>query len=255
MSKLPTLVEMLQAGTHFGHQTSKWHPKMRQYIFGSRDGIHIINLEETMKALDTALSFAKKTASRGGTILFVGTKKQTAPLVEEAAKACQMPFVSKRWLGGTLTNFSSLAQQIRKFKDLKRKQEKGELAKYTKLEQLRMAEQIVLLDEKIGGIQELTRIPDVLFILDVKKDKTALQEAVRRGVKVIAVCDTNVDPSDIDFPIPANDDAVKSIKLLADAMSQAIGEGRKEWEGARARLGGALMQTDVQAKKEAQPAA
>lgn len=249
MIKLPTLVEMLQAGTHFGHQTSKWHPKMRKFIYGSRDGIHIINLEETLKALETALVFAKKTASRGGSILFVGTKKQAASIVEEAAKACVMPYVNKRWLGGTLTNFASMAQQIRKYKDMKRKQEKGELAKYTKFEQLRMAEQIELLDEKIGGIQDLNRIPEAVFILDVKKDKTALEEAVRRGVKVIAICDSNVDPSNIDFPIPANDDAVKSIQLMANLMSQVIAEGRKDWEDARARLGGTLMAS----KKENQP--
>lgn len=241
MTKIPNLVEMLQAGAHFGHQTSKWHPKMKKYIFGSRDGIHIINLEETQKALDEALGFMKRIAARGGVVLFVGTKKQAAPIVETAAKSCGMPYVSKRWLGGTLTNFASVAQQIRKFKEMKRKQEKGELAKYTKLEQLRMAEQIDILEEKVGGMQDLARIPDAVFIFDVKKDKTALAEAVRRGVKVVAVCDTNVDPSDVDYPIPANDDAVKAIQLVADLAANAVNDGKKEWEGARARLGGALV--------------
>lgn len=241
MAKIPELSDLLQAGVHFGHQTSKWHPRMRKFLFGDRKGIHLINLEETQKALEEAMSFAKKTAARGGTILFVGTKKQAAPLVEKAAAACGMPHVSKRWLGGTLTNFSSLVQQIRKLKDMKRKQEKGELAKYTKFEQLKMAEQLAILEHKIGGIQELTRIPDVVFIMDIRKDKTALDEAVRRGVKVIAVCDSNVDPSDVDYPIPANDDAVKSIEMIVNLMSAAIKEGRDEWEGARARLGGALV--------------
>lgn len=241
MPKMPELADLLQAGVHFGHQTSKWHPRMKKFLFGDRRGIHIINLEETQKALDTALTFAKKTAARGGTILFVGTKKQASTLVEQAAASCNMPHVSKRWLGGTLTNFASLATQIRKLKDMKRKQEKGELAKYTKFEQLKMAEQLEVLEDKIGGIQELTRIPDVLFILDIRKDKTALIEAVRRGVKVIAVCDSNVDPSDVDYPIPANDDAVKSIELIVNLMASAIKEGREEWEGARARLGGALV--------------
>ena len=241
MPKMPELADLLQAGVHFGHQTSKWHPRMKKFLFGDRRGIHIINLEETQKALETALSFAKKTALRGGTILFVGTKKQASTLVEQAAASCNMPHVSKRWLGGTLTNFASLATQIRKLKDMKRKQEKGELAKYTKFEQLKMAEQLEVLEDKIGGIQELTRIPDVLFILDIRKDKTALIEAVRRGVKVIAVCDSNVDPSDVDYPIPANDDAVKSIELIVNLMASAIKEGREEWEGARARLGGALV--------------
>ncbi len=241
MPKTPSMVDMLQAGVHFGHQTSKWHPKMKKFIFGSRQGIHIINLEETQKALDTAMAFVKKLPSRGGVVLFVGTKKQAASLVEKAAQLCGMPYVNKRWLGGTLTNYASIAQQIRKLKDMKRRQEKGELGKYTKLEQLKFGQQIEVLEEKVGGIQELTRIPDALFILDVKKDKTALEEAVKRGVKVIALCDSNVDPTDIDFPIPANDDAVKSIELMVMLMAQAIKEGRDEWDSARARLGDALV--------------
>jgi len=246
MAKMPQLSDMLQAGVHFGHQTSKWHPKMRKYIFGSRQGIHIINLEETQKALDTALGFAKKVSNRGGIVLFVGTKKQASTIVEKAALSCQMPYVNKRWLGGTLTNFASIASQIRKYKDLKRKHEKGELAKYTKFEQLKIGEQIKLLEDKVGGMQDLTRIPDAVFILDVKKDKTALSEAVKRGVKVIAVCDSNVDPTDIDYPIPANDDAVKAIEMISNLMASAINEGRAEWEANRAKLGGSLMSTQAQ---------
>ncbi|MSR85035.1 30S ribosomal protein S2 [Candidatus Uhrbacteria bacterium] len=241
MPQMPSLVEMLQAGVHFGHQTSKWHPKMKKYLFGSRQGIHIINLEETQKALEIAFEFAKKTTLRGGTILFVGTKKQTATIAEEAAKACGMPYVTKRWLGGTLTNFSSMAALIRKFKDMKRRQEKGEYAKYTKFEQLKFSEQIEALDIQVGGIQELTRIPDVLFILDIRKDKTALEEGLKRGVKIIAVCDSNVNPTEIDYPIPANDDAVKSIEMIAKLMAAAIQEGREEWEQARIRLGSSLI--------------
>ena len=152
-----------------------------------------------------------------------------------------MPFVNKRWLGGTLTNFSSISQTLRSFKDMKRKQEKGELGKYTKFEQLKFAEQIKILDDKIGGIQDLTRIPDAVFILDIRKDKTALEEALRRGVKTLAVCDTNVNPIDVDFPIPCNDDAVKAITLIVNLISQAIKEGREEWESGRAKLGGALV--------------
>jgi small subunit ribosomal protein S2 len=249
MSKTPSLVDMLQAGVHFGHQTAKWHPKMKKFIFGERQGIHILDLQATQVAMEEAASFAKKTAGRGGVILFVGTKKQASTLVETAAKACNMPYVSKRWLGGTLTNYSSIAQTIRKFKDLKRRQEKGELGKYTKFEQLKIAEEIKLMDESIGGIQELNRIPDAIFIFDIRKDKTALQEAVRRGVKVIAVCDSNVNPGDVDFPIPANDDAVKAIELIAKYMSDAVKEGQAEWEAARARLGGALVQPSASTNK------
>jgi len=241
MPKLPTLEELLKAGAHFGHQTSKWHPKMKKFIFGERNGIHIINLEETQKALDEAMAFVKKTALRGGVILFVGTKKQASKLVEEAAKSCGMPYVIKRWLGGTLTNFTSISQVLRRFKDMRRRQEKGELGKYTKFEQLKFGEQIKLMDEKVGGIQELNRVPDAVFIMDIRKDKTALEEARRRGVKIIAICDTNVDPSDVDFPIPCNDDAVKAITLVVNLIAQAIKEGREEWESARARLGGSLV--------------
>jgi len=251
MTKTPTLVEMLQAGVHFGHQTSRWHPRMKKFLFGDRRGIHIINLEATQQALEEAMAFAKKTSARGGIILFVGTKKQAAPIVEMAAKSCGMPYVNKRWLGGTLTNFSSIGQQIRKFKDMKRRLEKGEYAKYTKFEQLKLGEQIELLEEKIGGVQELTRIPDVLFILDIRKDKTALEEAQRRGVKVVAVCDSNVNPTDVDYPIPANDDAVKAIELIAMSVAHAIKEGHDEWESARARLGGALVSSGQTVKAQA----
>lgn len=232
---------MLQAGVHFGHQTSKWHPKMNKYIFGERQGIHIIDLEKTQTALERALEYAKKTAARGGVILFVGTKKQAVDIVKKTAESCGMPYVNKRWLGGTLTNFVNMAQLLRKYKDLKRKLEKGELGKYTKFEQQKFAEQIAKYDLEIGGLAELTRIPDAVFILDIRKDKTALTEASRRGVTVIALCDTNVSPEQVEYPIPANDDAIKSIDLLATRVSDAIREGRDEWEKNRARLGGTLM--------------
>lgn len=245
MTKLPTLSELLQAGAHFGHQTSKWHPRMKKYIFGSRQGIHILNLEETQKALDLALATVQSIAARGGTILFVGTKKQAAKIVERAATACGMPSVTKRWLGGTLTNYSVIAQLLRKFKDLKRRHEKGELGKYTKFEQMKFAEEIQKLEEKFGGIQDLVRIPDALFIFDIRKDKTALEEATRRGIPVIAVCDTNVNPTNVDHPIPCNDDGVKVIQLIADLATAACQEGRAGWEAARVRLGGALVNAEV----------
>jgi small subunit ribosomal protein S2 len=249
-TKVPSLVELLQAGVHFGHQTSKWHPKMNKFIFGSRNGIHILDLEETQKSLEKAMAFVRGITQRGGNVLFVGTKKQAAPIIEREAKDAGMPFVCNRWLGGTLTNFSVISQQIRKYKDLKRKQERGELAKYTKLEQLKFNEEIDKLDEKIGGIQELTRVPDAMFILDTRKEKTALEEAHRRGVKVIALCDSNVNPIHIDYGIPANDDAVKSIELITHLIAGACKDGREEWEAARARLGGALMSPTATKKTE-----
>ncbi|MDP3793473.1 MAG: 30S ribosomal protein S2, partial [Candidatus Uhrbacteria bacterium] len=237
------------AGVHFGHQTSKWHPKMKKYIFGSRQGIHILNLEATQAALEEACAGVKKTALRGGTLLFVGTKKQAISIVEAAAKSCNMPYVSKRWLGGTLTNFASMAQLIRKFKEMKRRQEKGEYAKYTKFEQMKFGEQIKALEEQVGGIQELTRIPDAIFILDIRKDKTALQEAMRRGIKIVAVCDSNVDPTKVDYPIPANDDAVKAIELIAHLLAKAIQEGRDEWEQGRLKLAGSLSSMSTAGKE------
>lgn len=248
MSKIPSLVDMLQSGVHFGHRTSKWHPKMKKYIFGSRQGIHIINLEETQKQMEKALVFCKQTASRGGVVLFIGTKKQAAPIVEKFAREAGMPFVNKRWLGGTLTNFSVIANLLKRFKDLKRKHEKGELGKYTKLEQLKFGEQIQMLEEKIGGIQDLTRIPDAVFIQDMHKDKTAFEEASRRGVKIVAICDSNVNPTLVDYPIPANDDATKSIELVVGMVAQACKEGREEWEANRSRLAGALVQNKPRAE-------
>jgi small subunit ribosomal protein S2 len=241
MPQTPTLNELLQAGVHFGHQTSKWHPKMKKFIFGERQGIHIINLEETQKAIEQALTFARQTAARGGVILFVGTKKQAADIVAKSALEAGMPYVNKRWLGGTLTNFVNMAQLLRKYRDLKRKLEKGELSKYTKFEQLKFSEQVADWDVKIGGLIDLLRIPDAVFIFDIRKDKTALEEANRRGVKVIALCDTNVNPNGVDYCIPANDDAVKSIELMSSLLAKAVKEGKDEWEKNRARLGGALV--------------
>ncbi len=243
MPKVPTLVEMLESGVHFGHRTSKWHPNMKKHIFGAKNGIHIINLEATQKALEEAAAFCKQITMRGGTVLFVGTKKQAAPIIEKFASDAKMPYITKRWLGGTLTNFSVIAQMLKKYKDLKRKQEKGELGKYTKLEQLKFNEQIAVLDEKVGGIQDMNRIPEAIFISDIHKDNTALAEAMRRGVKIVAACDTNVNPHKVDYPIPANDDAVKSIELIVGTIAAACKEGKAEWESNRSRLGGALIQT------------
>jgi small subunit ribosomal protein S2 len=248
MQPTPSLTELLQAGVHFGHQTSKWHPKMKKFIFGERQGVHIINLEETQKALESALAFARQTASRGGIVLFVGTKKQASDIVAKAALSCGMPYVNKRWLGGTLTNFVNMAQLLRKYRDLKRKLEKGELVKYTKFEQLKFGEQVKKYDEMIGGLIDLNRIPDAIFVMDIRKDKTALEEAMRRGVKVIALCDTNVNPLNVDYCIPSNDDAVKSIELMSGLMAAAVKEGRDEWDKKRASLGGALVTPGARAE-------
>ena len=223
---MPTLVEMLQSGMHFGHGASHWHPKMKPFIYGERNGIHIIDLEKTQVELEGALQTLKEIASRGGIILFVGTKIQAKSIVEKYADACGMPYVTQRWLGGTLTNFQQLKETLKRLKTLKDQREKGELKKYTKKEQLLLSREIEEMEIKIGGIQHLTKIPDAIFVIDVRTEKTAVKEAQVTKTKVIAVCDTNVNPSGVDVVIPANDDAVKSIELVCKLACEAIKEGK-----------------------------
>lgn len=226
MLKLPTLEEMLQAGVHFGHSTSRWHPKMKPFIFGARGGVHITNLEETEKLLPQALDFLTGVAARGGVILFVGTKPQARELIKSAAESCGMPYVHNRWLGGTLTNFGEIKRLIKKFLDLKDKSAKGELKKYSKQEQLWFAQDIEDMDRKVGGIQTMLVAPDAIFIIDIKAEKTALAEAKQKGVPVVALVDTNVNPTDVEYPIPGNDDGVKSIAMITKLVAEAVREGK-----------------------------
>ncbi len=224
--KIPSSLEMLKAGVHFGHQSSKWHPKMKEYIFGERGGVHIINVEKTADKLNTALTFVTQTISKGGSVLFVGTKRQAQDIVAKYATECGMPYVNIRWLGGTLTNFGQLQRLIRHYLDLKEKREKGELKKYTKLEQLQFDREIAELDEKIGGLSTLTRVPDALFVLDARHEKTAVREARAMKVPMIALVDSNVNPTGIEYVIPGNDDAVNSIDLIAKLVAGAVKEGK-----------------------------
>ena len=224
--KIPSSLEMLKAGVHFGHQSSKWHPKMKPFIFGERGGVHIINVEKTAEKLDIALNYVTNTVARGGSILFVGTKRQAQDVVAKYAMDCGMPFVNARWLGGTLTNYAQLQRLIKHYLDLKDKREKGELKKYTKLEQLQFDREIAELDEKIGGLSTLTRVPDALFILDARHEKTAVREARAMKVPMIALVDSNVNPTGIEYVIPGNDDAVNSIDLIAKLVAGAVKEGK-----------------------------
>lgn len=224
--KIPSSLEMLKAGVHFGHQSSKWHPKMKEYIFGERGGVHIINVEKTADKLNTALTFVTQTISKGGSVLFVGTKRQAQDIVAKYATECGMPYVNVRWLGGTLTNFGQLQRLIRHYLDLKEKREKGELKKYTKLEQLQFDREIAELDEKIGGLSTLTRVPDALFVLDARHEKTAVREARAMKVPMIALVDSNVNPTGIEYVIPGNDDAVNSIDLISKLVAGAVKEGK-----------------------------
>lgn len=221
-----SLLEMLQNGLHFGHQVSRWHPKMGGYIFGVRNGVHIINLEKTQEALLKSCEFVANIAASGGTVLFVGSKRQCQDIIRDAALSCGMPYVNKRWLGGLMTNFNVLFKVLKKYKDLKYKMEVGKLSKYTKKEQLEFSREIERLEESVGGIANLEKIPDAVFLVDVKREKTAFAEAQTKGVPVVAICDTNVNPEEIDYPIPANDDATKSITFIVGLIAEAVKEGK-----------------------------
>lgn len=224
---LPTLEDMLQAGVHFGHQVSRWHPKMKQYIYTSRSGVHILDLEETQKQLAEVLPIITKMAEQGKTILFVTTKPQARDIVRQAAVDCGMPYIVDRWLGGLLTNFPEIKKLIKKYLRLKEQQASGELERYTKKEQLEIAKELVKMDASLGGLTVLEAIPDVLFVPAFQREKTAVTEANKTGVEIIGVCDTNANPHKTTYVIPANDDAVKSIALIVALVRDAIIEGRK----------------------------
>jgi small subunit ribosomal protein S2 len=219
--------ELLAAGAHFGHKTSRWHPKMAPYIHSKRQGAHIINLEKTVEALDAALPEISKIAAKGKKVLFVGTKKQLKDAVKETAESVDMPYVTVRWVGGMLTNVETVTKQIRKLKDLERRMASGELEKrYNKLEVQRFQEEIDMLNERYGGIKDMSEQPAAVIITDLIQDKNAVKEAQTLNIPVFAICDTNVDPSGIDFPIPANDDAIKAVKLILDYFAAAVKEGK-----------------------------
>lgn len=219
--------ELLAAGAHFGHKTSRWHPKMAPYIHSKRQGAHIINLEKTVEALDEALPKMTELAGKGKKVLFVGTKKQLKDTVKEVAESIDMPYVTVRWVGGMLTNVETVNKQIRKLKDLERRMASGELEKrYSKLEVQRYQEEIDVLNERYGGIKNMTEQPVAIIVTDMIQDKNAVKEANTLHIPVFAICDTNVDPSEVDYPIPANDDAIKGVKLILDYFAQAIKEGK-----------------------------
>ena len=230
MTKIPTLLEMLKAGVHFGHQKSRWHPKMEQFIFGARNGVHIIDLEKTQEQLEKALNYVKNLAAKGQVILFVGTKRQAREITKEAAISCEMPYLVERWIGGLLTNFDEVKRRLKKYHNLKEMFASGEIEKYTKKEQVTMKKQLEKLDKYLIGLTSLDKMPDALFIADMRTEKTALAEAERTEVPTVAVCDTNVNPEQVNYAIPANDDAVNSIKLITDLIAEAVKEGKKEFE-------------------------
>ncbi len=226
MPTIPSLKDMLKAGVHFGHRASRWHPKMAPFIFGKRSGVHVIDLEKTQVQLKESLDFVENLVARGGTLLFVGTKKQYQEVLESHATRVGAPFINTRWLGGTFTNFGEIRKLIKQYLDLKDKREKGELRKYTKLEQLQFDRKIEELEEKIGGISGITKLPEAIYVLDVRHEKTAVQEARKCGVKVVAICDTNVNVSKIDYVIPANDDSIASVTMITRLIADAVQVGK-----------------------------
>jgi small subunit ribosomal protein S2 len=219
---------MLEAGVHFGHQTRYWNPKMAPYIFGHRNKIHIINLEKTLALYQDALKFARQTASNRGTILFVGTKRQARDIVREEAQRCQMPFVDHRWLGGMLTNFKTVKQSIKRLKEMEGMQQDGSLERISKKEALGITRELAKLQRSLGGIKDLTALPDALFVIDVGYQKGAISEANKLGVPVIGVVDTNHSPEGINYVIPGNDDSSRAIRLYARGMADAVLEGRTQ---------------------------
>jgi len=225
--------EMVGAGLHFGHRTSRIHPKMKPYIFGVRNTVHIIDLEKTAEKFKEALQFIKKLISEKKVLLFVGTKIQIRKLVKDVAEACDLPYITERWLGGTLTNFKTIKKRIEYFKEMEEKKKKGEFEKYTKKERAKIDQELKNLELKFGGIKNLEKLPDAVFILDMKNDSLAVKEARKKGLTVIAVADTNVDPTLADYPIPANDDAISSVEYILEKVKETILKSKTENQNAK----------------------
>jgi small subunit ribosomal protein S2 len=221
-----TMRQMLEAGVHFGHRTRYWHPKMGQYIYGSRDKIHIINLEKTMVMFEEALNYLGGLAARRGKILFVGTKRAAQEIVKEQAIRCGMPYINHRWLGGMLTNYRTVRQSIKRLKDLETMSQDGTFQRITKKEALNLTREMIKLERSLGGIKDMGSLPDVLFVIDVGHEKIAIQEAKKIGIPVVGIVDTNYSPEGIDYVIPGNDDAIRAIELYVTAVADAIIEGR-----------------------------
>ena len=217
---------LLESGVHFGHRTNKWNPRMRPYIFTERNGIHIIDLQQTVKLLDEAFNKVRDTIAAGGTILFVGTKRQAQETIQDEAERCGMPYVNQRWLGGTLTNWVTIQQRIVELTRLEKMFETGEINQLTKKEGLLIQREITRLQTRLSGVRNMKSLPDLLFIIDIEREDTAVREANSKGIPVIALVDTNCNPSDIDYVIPSNDDAIRAIKLLVGRMADAVIEGK-----------------------------
>ncbi len=220
--------QLLEVGVHFGHQTRKWNPKMKKYIYTAKNSIYIIDLQQTMQLIFEAYNYVRKVASEGGTVLFVGTKKQTQDTIENYAKECGMPYVKNRWLGGTLTNFSTISKRIRRVEEIEGMEESGVFEELPKKEVLAIQREYEKLLYNIGGIRDMKKIPDVIYIVDPNKEAIAVNEAIKLNIPIVAITDTNCDPDKIDYVIPGNDDAIRSCSLITSIISKAVKKGKEE---------------------------
>ncbi|MDO5026602.1 MAG: 30S ribosomal protein S2 [Tissierellia bacterium] len=218
---------LLEAGVHFGHQTKRWNPKMKKFIFTERNGIYIIDLQKTVKKVDEAYEAIRKVAEEDGVILFVGTKKQAQDAIESEAKRCGQYYVSQRWLGGMLTNYKTIKKSIERLRAIEEMEEDGTFAVLPKKEVSKLELELEKLEKYLGGIKDMPTLPDILFVVDPKKEYIAVNEAKKLGIPVVGICDTNADPDDLDFPIPGNDDAIRAVKLITSAMADAVVEGKQ----------------------------
>lgn len=223
--------DMLQAGVHFGHQTRRWNPKMKPYIYGPRNGIYIVNLDVTKKLFDKACDYITDQVQKGGTILFVGTKRQAQGIISDEAKRCNMFYVDHRWLGGMLTNFQTIKNSIERLKSIESMQADGSINRFPKKEILLMEKERIKLERNVGGIKDMKGLPSVIFMVDPRKESIAVNEAVKLGIPVVAITDTNCDPDNIDFVIPGNDDAIRSIRLLSHHVAEAVLSGQAMRDG------------------------
>ena len=247
---LISMKSLLETGVHFGHRTQKWHPKMKPYIFTERNGIHIIDLQQTVSALDEAYALVRDTVQRGGTLLFLGTKRQAQEAIQKEAERCNMPYVNQRWLGGTLTNWKTIKEQINELKRLEEGKASGKFEALTKKENLMIDRRVTKLLDRIGGIRTLNKLPDLLFVVDVRREATAVHEANVLGVPIIALVDTNCDPSGVDFVIPSNDDAIRAIKLMTAKIADAALDGLNMRKDIPAQAGGEEQYGEPEAKDE-----
>jgi len=245
-----TMKALLEAGVHFGHQTRRWNPKMAPYIFGSRNGIHIIDLQKTLRMANESYDFMRELAAAGGRVLFVGTKRQARDATKEEALRSGQYYVNHRWLGGMLTNFKTVQQSVRKMKELQRKKEEGTFDLITKKEALKLQGELDKLELTLGGVQEMSRLPDCIFVVDVQKEELAVKEAQKLGIPVVAVVDSNCNPTGIDYVVPGNDDAIRAVRLFCSKIADAIIEGTETFHLENAEDGADIIEQMSQQTEE-----